>query len=581
MSTTHLPTLDKVLRCRVGASPDAPMICDYSATGSETQAAWFSAADIDRMARQIGRRLTERSALGDRVLLCFPPGHAFTAAFFACVLTGRIAVPVPLPGHFPHERRRIAAIADNSGASAVLTTSGAEASVTEWLVEQDLRLAVLAEERADSPGLEDGQLVSGHPQRSAFLQYTSGSTGSPKGVIVSHENVLANAKAIARSLGIGPAARVGGWLPNYHDMGLIGHHLAPIVNGGSAVLMEPMTFLRRPHLWLRMIDEMGIEFSAAPNFAYALCTRRVTEEQLSQLDLSRWRTAVNGSEPVSRTVMEAFSARFAAAGFRPDALVPAYGLAESTLLVSSSAPRRPVFRVPAEQPSSAPSDRRPMVSCGRPTDADLRIVDPDRRTVMPAGLTGEIWLSGGSVAQGYWNAPDKTREVFGAVTDTGEGPFLRTGDVGFIQDGELHVAGRMKEIVIVRGRKLHSHDVEEEIRAPYPELKSGVGAAFSVPDSDGADLLVLVHEVAVGTDPVVFDELASSVRSMVSREFGVDLDALVLVRPGHVQRTTSGKIARAEMRQRFLSAELKAVHTHLTPRIRTALDNRSVPKAAR
>ncbi|MFK4106440.1 fatty acyl-AMP ligase [Streptomyces sp. NPDC019531] len=561
------PTLDLVLRQRASQDPDAPMLCDYRADASGTNATWFSAADIDLLARRIGRRLLALGARGDRVLLCVPPGHSFTAAFFGCLYTGRVAVPAPIPGRFSHERRRLAAIARNAGASAVLTGSRFISDLVEWRTEHGLPLPVLNVEPLEHPRLRDDELADNQADDLALLQYTSGSTGEPKGVMLTHGNVLANADAIGRALGVGAGARSGGWLPNYHDMGLIGQLLTPIVLGGTSVSMDPMTFLRRPHLWLRMIDEMSIDVSPAPNFAYGLCTRRVTDEQVSGLDLSRWTVALNGSEPVSPSIMDAFSTKFAAAGFRPEAFAPAYGLAESTLLVSCSVRRRPKTREFSDQTAPTPGSRRLAMSCGRPTDADVRIVDPASRTALAEGQVGEIWISSGSVARGYWNAAEATEAVFGGITSSDERTFLRTGDLGFLQDGELHIAGRIKEVIVVRGRKLHPHDLEEEARLRRYELRSGAGAAFSVAHPAGGELLVLVHEIAAGTPEETFTELGSAVRHRMSKEFGVELDGLVLVRPGHVQRTTSGKIARTEMRRRFLADELKPLYVYLTPHL--------------
>jgi Acyl-CoA synthetases (AMP-forming)/AMP-acid ligases II len=281
-------------------------------------------------------------------------------------------------------------------------------------------------------------------------------------------------------------------------MGLIGQLLVPIVLGGTTVCMEPMTFLRRPHLWLRMIDDLDVEVSAAPSFAYGLCARRVTDAQLSGLDLSRWRMALNGSEPVSASIMAGFSARFAAAGFRAESLAPVYGLAESALLVSGSVRRIPVTRTPYGHPSPGRGDARPVVSCGRPSDTDVRIVDPDLRVVLTDGQIGEIWVRSDSVALGYWKAPRATESTFAGTASDGEHGFLRTGDLGFLREGELHVTGRIKEVVAIRGRKLHPHDLEEEIRRAHSPLSPGAGAAFSVPGGEDGEQLVLVHETVAG-----------------------------------------------------------------------------------
>ncbi|WP_166459500.1 fatty acyl-AMP ligase [Amycolatopsis pithecellobii] len=552
------------LRRRVSEGPAAPVLCEYDAGSGG--AVSFSAAEVDLRARRVGQWLSAQGEPGDRVLLCLPPGVSFTGALFGCFYSGRIAVPVPVPGRFAHERRRIAAIAVDAGVSAVLTTSKSAVHVSAWLGEEGLPLPVLDVEHSEHPGLADDELADNDADTLAVLQYTSGSTGLPKGVMLSHGNLLANIAAIARALDLAPGVRVGGWLPNYHDMGLIGQLLTPIILGGTSVAMDPMTFLRRPYLWLRMIDELGIAVAAAPNFAYELCTRRVTDEQLAGLDLSRWEVALNGSEAVSATVVERFTTRFKTAGFRPESFAPAYGLAESTLLVTGSARRRPVVRKP-DSPAGAAGHS--LVSCGRCDDVDVRIVDPESRSVLAEGEIGEIWVRGGSVAQGYWNAPELTEATFGGMTADGERRFLRTGDLGLVDDGELYIVGRMKEIIVVRGMNLHPHDIEEAARAQQPRLAARVGAAFGVSHPTAGELLVLAHEVEAGTPAEEFAGLVSSVRLMVSREFGVELDGMLLLRPGGVPRTTSGKIQRAEMCRRFLQDETTPLYLDLTARLQS------------
>ncbi|PKW16726.1 fatty acyl-AMP ligase [Saccharopolyspora spinosa] len=564
--TAWLSSLDAVLRRRVLVAPDEPALCEYQADGKDAQHTWFSAADVDLLARRVGRVLQSCGDAGGRVLICLPPGFAFTAAFFGCLYSGRVAVPVPVPGRFLHERRRVAAIATNVDASVVLTGTRSIPTVTEWVAEQSLPLQVLDVESLECPALDDDQVAHNDSDTLALVQYTSGSTSAPKGVMLSHGNLLANVATIARALGLQPDDRVGGWLPAYHDMGLIGQLLTPIVLGGSSVVMDPMTFLRRPHLWLRMIGELGIKVSAAPSFAYELCVRRVTDEQLADLDLSGWEVALNGSEPVSAAVMDSFCARFASAGFRPESFAPAYGLAEATLLVTGSARRRPLVGMSG---SAAVDTGRAPVSCGRVDGVDLRIVDPETRFVLAAGEVGEIWVRGASVARGYWNAPELSAATFGNSTTCGEGHFLRTGDLGVVRDGELYVVGRIKDVIVVRGRKLHPHDVEETVRLQHERLRAGIGAAFGVFPPDTGELVVLAHEVAPGTPEQEYAGLVSSIKLTVSREFGVDLDGVVLLRPGGTPRTTSGKVGRVEMRRCFLDGEVRALHVDMTARLRT------------
>jgi acyl-CoA synthetase (AMP-forming)/AMP-acid ligase II len=372
---------------------------------------------------------------------------------------------------------------------------------------------------------------------------------------------------ISGALRIETGLRFGGWLPNYHDMGLIGQLLSPLVLDGCSVTMNPMTFLRRPYLWLRMIDELDLSTSAAPNFAYELCTRRVTDSQLAELDLSRWSYALNASETVSPSVIEKFAERFATAGFRPEAMTPCYGLAESTLLVTGSGQRLPVVKTNRFTTSRAEDAGRLLVSCGVPLDTDLRIVDPETLAVLPPGMVGEVWVRGENVTQGYWKAPELTEATFDCVTAGGDAGFLRTGDLGLLEDGELYVVGRIKELIILRGRNLLPQDVEEEIRLHHQELRSGVGATFGLQSTDGGDLVVIAHEVATKIPADQLADLASSIKATVSREFGIEVDGIVLLRPGGVARTSSGKIQRAEMRRRFLDNELDPAYVERSRRL--------------
>jgi acyl-CoA synthetase (AMP-forming)/AMP-acid ligase II len=465
-----------------------------------------------------------------------------------------IAVPGPLPGRHRHHRNRLAAIAGDSGAAAVLTTAADVAEVRDWATElPGPALPVVA---GDEPGLADPadfEPVQLSRSTVAMLQYTSGSTGEPKGVTLQHGHILVNAAAGTSALRW--QGRAGGWLPLYHDMGISSQLLWPLLRGESSVLMTPSMFVRRPAQWLRMIDVYGITVSFAPNFAFDLCVRKVSDEDVATMDLSRWELAGCGSEPIDPRILDAFATKFAPAGFRREALAPAYGMAEATVYVCGQAGRPPrtlradldLLAAGVLTPATGDRPARAVVSCGPPTDAcEVRVVEPESRRVLPDGRLGEIWLRGPSISPGYWRRDDP--EVFRAVTADGDGGYLRTGDLGVLHDGELYVHGRLKEMIIVNGRNIYPQDIEQELRAQHPELGKA-GAVFGVPGGAG-ESVVVTHEVA-GVPEERLRALASAIRLTVGREFGVGVGAVALLRPGTVLRTTSGKVRRSAMRELF------------------------------
>ncbi|MDQ1044997.1 fatty acyl-AMP ligase [Streptomyces sp. V4I2] len=541
-------------------------------------------AELDRRARSVAAALLERCAPGDRALLLYPEGLDFVTAFVGCLYAGVVAVPSPLPGRYRHHRRRVSAIAADARVAAVLTDSRSLAEVGDWAeASQRNRDTLLVTDALEVPPLAEESLPRLDRDSIALLQYTSGSTGSPKGVVLTQGNLLHNAASLCRTFALDDGSRFGSWIPHYHDMGLMGILLPPLYLGSSCVLMSPTTFLKRPHWWLRMIDEFDITWSAGPNFAYELCSRRITDEQLAGLDLSRWKYANNGSEPVQAATLTAFAKRFAAAGLRTEALNPSYGMAEATVFVSGSGHREPVVLRVDEQrlsagalvPVSAADPGRDVVSCGFPHDYDVRIVEPESRRALPEGEIGEIWLRGPSVGQGYWDNPEATERTFHATVadaapDTENG-YLRTGDLGAVLDGELFITGRLKEMLILRGRNLYPQDIEYEARQRHPELHGTFGAAFTVPvrDDEGheEELLVLVHELRGRHTENELEALASSIRRTVFTEFGAHLSGLVLVRRGAVQRTTSGKVQRLQMREHFRDGEISALIAKLDPRL--------------
>ncbi|MFJ4325070.1 fatty acyl-AMP ligase [Streptomyces tricolor] len=531
-------------------------------------------AALDAEARRVASWLQERCAPGDRVLLLHPPGLPFVTAFLGCLYAGTVAVPSPMPGQFQYQQRRVTRIALDAGVGVALTDSGQLEEARRWIETENLGFTVAASDTdgfgaADAwrdPGATAGDLV--------LLQYTSGSTGDPKGVMVDHGNLLHNADSLRRALGLTEDTNFGGWIPLYHDMGLMGQLLPSLFLGSHCALMSPMAFLKRPHQWLSLLDRYDVGYSAAPNFAYELCVRRVTDAQLAGLDLSRWTFAANGSEPIQASTLRDFAERFAPAGFRAEALAPCYGMAEATVFVSGLAGRPPrVEPVDSDalekhvlQPPLPEGPVRELVGCGNVPDFDVRIVDPADGTVLPDGTTGEIWLRGPSVAAGYWGRPDATEETFGARTADGDGPFLRTGDLGALVDGEIYVTGRSKDLLIVHGRNLYPQDIEHELRRRHPELATLAGTAFTVPVPQ--EEVVVLHEIRGRFTDEQYAELSRALRTTVYQEFGVRTAGLVLLRPGSVRKTTSGKVQRSEMRRLFLDGALIPLHAHLEPAVR-------------
>ncbi|MGW3953149.1 fatty acyl-AMP ligase [Streptomyces sp. NPDC004752] len=592
---TNFRTFTEIVleRTEARSAADAFIFLPDDARGSVPQHLTF--AGLDQEARRIASWLQARGAAGRQVLLLYPAGLDFIKAFTACLYAGAVAVPGPLPTEQGQHFSRVSGILRDAEACAVLTDSAHAPEISAWLAAEGITdVPCLATDDPAQGAADAWHAPALTPDSLAFLQYTSGSTSDPKGVVVSHRNLLANEAAIQRSLGTGPETVCGGWLPFYHDMGLIGHILQPLYLGIPAVLMAPFSFLKRPVRWLKMIGDYGVTSGGGPNFAYDLCVRRVTDAQLETLDLSTWTTACNGAEPVRAETVRAFTERFAPAGFRPEAFFPCYGMAETTLLVSGT-PRTAAPRVldvdaaalergeladpRADQPT------RSLVSSGIARDFEVRIVDPETRVERSAGHVGEIWLKGDSIASGYWKRPETNKEIFDAVIRaatgevevevdgagdaTGEGDdggWLRTGDMGVLRDGQLYVTGRRKEMVILAGRNLYPQDVERAVQSVDPAFGTGAGAVFAV-ETD-REHLVAIQEVRPGSVSGDLRTLASAVQGFISKEFSIPAGNILLVRPGTVRKTTSGKIQRTLMRKLFLDGQITALYEVLEPAVR-------------
>jgi acyl-CoA synthetase (AMP-forming)/AMP-acid ligase II/aryl carrier-like protein len=526
-------------------------------------------AGLDARARAVAAELQGLGAAGERALLFFPQGLDFVEAFFGCLYAGAVAVPA-YPPRSNRSLARLAAIAADSGARFALTTESVlERSLRAGRgLEGFRRLRWIAADRVAGGAGAAWRPPEAGPGSPAFLQYTSGSTGTPRGVAVTHGNLLHNEAALFDRFGHGEETRIVSWLPLFHDMGLIVNVLQAVYAGVPCVLMAPAHFVQSPALWLRAISTHRATTSGGPDFAYRLCADRVTDEQARGLDLSCWRLAFNGAEPVRAETLERFAARFGPYGFRREAFYPAYGLAEGTVFVAGGRAGAPPEVAPfdaaaleaglAVPPREGRAARR-LVACGWSLDdQEIVIADPDTGGPAAAGAVGEIWISGPSVASGYWGRPEETDRTFRARL-AGAGPgartYLRTGDLGCLRDGRLFVTGRLKDLIIVRGRNLHPHDLEDAAGRSLPAVRAGASAAFAV-DDGGEERIVLVAEVGPGARRASGGEIAAAVRRAVAEEHEVSVHEVVLVRRGTIPRTTSGKIQRGACRAAYLEGRL-------------------------
>jgi acyl-CoA synthetase (AMP-forming)/AMP-acid ligase II len=526
--------------------------------------------ELDRNAREIAAWLATRPEADRPVLLLFEPGVDFWRAFLGCLYAGVIAIPAPLP-HDQRSMGRVAGILRDADSNLALTTTKLHDLLAAGIEGLGLERPILFVDVDDSPLADADAWTLPHltADNVAFLQYTSGSTGDPKGVAVTHGNVLNNVAMIAEAISVNADSVLVGWIPHFHDMGLISVMLG-FFAGASLVVMSPIAFLKRPVRQLSMINDYRGTHTAAPNFAYNLMARRVTPQQLTELDLSTLEVALNGAEPVRRATMEKINDLLAPAGFAPSAMRPAYGMAEVTLMATVSRGVQRYLDADAdafEQNRYTPATGRAvsLASSGEPGPGmDVRIVDPDTLHVLPDDHVGEIWLRSASVASGYHNRPAQTIEDFGAHTSDGEGPYLRTGDLGLLHEGELYVTGRRKDLLIVNGRNLYPQDIEEFVKEVHPALADSLGVTISV-DVNDVECLVLIQAVKHRLlGDVSYDQLAATVKTAVARHFEVPAPGVVFVNHGGIHLTTSGKVQRASMRAAFLKGELTdVVHQEL------------------
>ncbi|MDP1848689.1 MAG: fatty acyl-AMP ligase [Solirubrobacteraceae bacterium] len=517
--------------------------------------------DLDRGARAIAAWLATRPERDRPVLLLHADAIDFLPAFLGCLYAGVVAVPAPLP-HDARSMQRTVGMFEDADIGLVLTTQASLGPLTTWAADSGLaeRVTFVATDAGPLGDPADWQMPELTGETIAFLQYTSGSTSEPKGVMVTHANLLHNCTVIAAALELDDTTIGAGWLPHFHDMGLVGQLLTALHVGADLVFMSPISFLRRPIRWLQAIDRYGATVTVAPNFSYELLARRVSDEDLAGLDLSTLRVALNGAEPVRPHVLDAVITRLGAAGFRPDAFVASYGMAEVTLLASASRVARPPRYLDVDPDAlerhevvACDADRAArLVSNGPPRGVDLRIVDPETRRVLPAAQVGEIWLRGPSVAVGYLHRQEENAEKFDARTADGDGPFLRTGDLGALHDGELYVTGRLKDLLIVNGRNLYPQDIEEAVSRIHPALATAPGVVLNV--DAGREHIVVIHGVDAGAlDGMTPEALTAQIRGTVARAFDVPAPSVVLVKRSAVHRTTSGKVQRRSMLAAFMA----------------------------
>jgi acyl-CoA synthetase (AMP-forming)/AMP-acid ligase II/acyl carrier protein len=535
---------------------------------------------LDQHARAIAAVLQSRlyslaakdDQFAPRALLLYPPGLEFITAFLGCLYAGIIAVPV-YPPRRNQKFSRLQAIAADSQAAIALTTTSLLNSIERQFTESPelAALPCLATDNLASDQAGNWQEPVITPESVAFLQYTSGSTGIPKGVIVTHGNVLSNSEYLRESAGLSAESISVTWLPSFHDMGLIDGVIQPLYSGFRGILMSPVSFLRQPISWLRAISHYRASHCGGPNFAYELCVNKVTSAQMVGLDLSCWRNAYNGSEPLRRDTLERFAAKFQPCGFESRFLYPCYGMAESTLMITGGLDgAEPIYcsvQADALEQHRVVEGAEPVqvkkwvVGCGR-TWLDTKVVIVNPETLIQCGphQVGEIWVSSSSVAQGYWNRPELTQQIFQAyLADTQEGPFLRTGDLGFLSHGELFVTGRIKDVIIIRGRNHYPQDIELTVEQCHPALRAGCGAAFSMPE-DEQEHLVIVQEVERSClRSLDVDSIVVAIRRAVSEQHELHVQAVSLLKPGSILKTSSGKIQRQACKASFLKGDLQVV----------------------
>ncbi|MEO1427758.1 MAG: fatty acyl-AMP ligase [Cyanobacteria bacterium J06633_8] len=538
----------------------------------ETEEVTITYQELDEKARAIAAVLQSMDANAQRALLIYQPGLEFIEAFFGCLYAGVIAVPV-YPPRRNHHGNRMQAIVSDAQATIALTTTSVFNNIENTLKSETAiaNLSYITTDLIESEKASDWQSPQIDKNTLAFLQYTSGSTGTPKGVMISHGNLLYNEEMIKQGFGHTSDTIFVGWLPLYHDMGLIGNILQPMYLGIHCVFMPPTAFLQKPIRWLQAISRYKATTSGGPNFAYDFCIQKIKPEQLEALDLSSWEVAFSGAEPVRAKTIEHFTETFAKCGFRKEAFYPCYGMAETTLFVSGGLKsEEPIIRTVNGTELSqnrvvftdkSRVDSQEFVSCGCTwMEQKIAIVNPETLVECNHGEVGEIWVSGAHIARGYWRKPELSEKTFNAyIADTVKGPFLRTGDLGFLQNGELFITGRIKDVIIIRGQNHYPQDIELTVENSHIALKPGSGAAFTV-EVNNQERLVIVQEVERSyLRKVNIDEVVAKISEVISIQHGLQIYAAVLIKTGSIPKTSSGKIQRYACKNAFLNGSLNVL----------------------
>ncbi len=587
-SAPQCATLVELLQHRATTQPN-DLAYQFLVDG-KTEGAAYTYAELDEWARAIAALLQQQQAKGERALLLYPQGIEVVAAFCGALYAGVIAIPVPPPdaGRMKRTLPRLREIIKDAEATIVLSNAriieliqGSDLDFPEfdamrWIDTETVDLS-LAKDWKD-PEIDKDVL--------AYLQYTSGSTSTPKGVMLSHYNLLHHSDYLQRACGYRSDGPTVTWMPYFHDYGLVEGLMQPLYNGAPCYIMAPLAFVKRPLRWLQAIQKYGATHSQAPNFAYELCLNRIKPAQRESLDLSGWLSAGNAAEPINPRVMREFYEAFADSGFKWESFSPAYGLAEATLLVSST----PIGKAPvilALEASALEQGRialaapdstyiREAVSCGSLVcETNVAIVNPDMLKRCAADEVGEIWVNDPGVAHGYWQRPDATRETFEAqIKGEGSMRYLRTGDLGFVKDGELYITGRIKDLIIIRGTNHYPQDIEWTVQQIGEAMRPDYGACFSIIE-DGEEQLIVVQEVErtyqQGLDA---DELIAEIRQAISEAHELQVYGVALVKSGNVLKTSSGKIQRQKCKASFLAGELEVVadwseNPRLTAKVRS------------
>lgn len=568
----RLTSLVDVLRYRADTQPHH-LACRFLSDG-ENEEAELSYYSLDRQCKHLAALIHHSANPGDRTLLLLPAGLDFVAAYFACLYAGTIAIPVPPPhpARLDKTMEPIYRIIQDAAPSTALISETLFAALEEQGISRGLSgqmefiITDQGNHHSASSAWKPHNILSSDI---AFLQYTSGSTTTPKGVMVSHQNLMQNLAFIEKAMGLSGSSNTVFWLPPYHDMGLIGGILQAIFTGYPVTLMPHLLFLQRPYRWLQAISKYRATTSGGPHFAYELCLRKVRPEQRDDLDLSSWEVAFNGAEPIFHQTLDEFAAYFAPCGFRKEAFFPCYGLAESTLMVSGG----PRLRLPKTLHldksgieenkvilrEDSDSNVLTYVGCGRDTgEQNIQIVNPETKCPCATGEIGEIWLQGPFVAKGYWNNPGETEAAFQAMLmPESKGPFLRTGDLGFSHQGELYITGRIKNLLIIAGKNHYAHDIERTAESSHPAIQPAGCAVFSISEP-GFEKVIILAEVQPKQVSSA-GEVITKIRKAVNEQHDIPVADVKLILPGGLPKTTSGKTRHFLCRKQYLTGTLKEI----------------------